>query len=83
MEELREHGTARAQAIDWYDEYLAQAPTGAYAAEALGRKMILTNEAGGPAEARPIADEYLRRFPAAATPELGARAPARSVGWLP
>ena len=53
----------RAQAIDWYDEYLAQAPTGAYAAEALGRKMILTNEAGGPAQARPIAGEYLLRFP--------------------
>ena len=61
-EELREHGT-RAQAIDWYDEYLAQAPTGAFAAEALGRKMILTNEAGGPAQARPIASEYLLRFP--------------------
>ena len=64
VEELREHATARARAIDWYDHYLAQAPTGAYAAEALGRKMILTNEAGGSADARPLADEYLRRFPA-------------------
>ena len=64
VEELREHGSARARAIDWYDHYLAQAPTGAYAAEALGRKMILTNEAGGPADARRLADEYLRRFPA-------------------
>lgn len=65
-EELREHGTrgqSQAQAIAWYDDYLAQAPTGAYAAEALGRKMILTNEAGGPAKARPIANEYLLRFP--------------------
>jgi hypothetical protein len=65
-EELREQGTpaeARAQAIIWYDEYLARAPTGAYAAEALGRKMILTNEVGGPAQARPIAREYLLRFP--------------------
>ena len=33
------------------------------AAEALGRKMILTNEMGGPAQARPIAREYLLRFP--------------------
>jgi hypothetical protein len=64
VEELREHPTARARAIVWYDHYLAQAPTGAYAAEALGRKMILTNEAGGLAEARSLADEYLRRFPA-------------------
>ena len=66
VEELREHGSAgdaRAQAIVWYDEYLARAPAGPYAAEALGRKMILTNELGGPARARPIAREYLVRFP--------------------
>jgi hypothetical protein len=65
-EELREGGTpdeARAQAIIWYDQYLALAPRGAYAAEALGRKMILTNEVGGPAEAQPLAREYLLRFP--------------------
>jgi len=61
VEEFGERGTARA--IAWYDEYLARAPAGAYAAEALGRKMTLTNELGGSAEARPIADEYLRRFP--------------------
>ena len=61
-EELREHGTED-EAIAWYDDYLAQAPRGAYAAEALGRKMILTNEVGGPDGARPIAREYLRRFP--------------------
>jgi hypothetical protein len=61
-EEQREHGTA-AQAIAWYDQYLARAPAGAYAAEALGRKMILTNEVGGPAQARPLAREYLLRFP--------------------
>jgi len=61
-EEARENGT-RAQAIDRYEEYMDQAPKGAYADEALGRKMILTNEAGGPAQARPIAGEYLLRFP--------------------
>jgi hypothetical protein len=61
-EELRGHG-AEAQAIAWYDEYLARAPMGAYAAEALGRKMILSNELGGPARAEPIAREYLLRFP--------------------
>jgi TolA-binding protein len=62
-EELREHGT-EAQAIAWYDDYLAEAPRGAYASEALGRKMILTNQMGGPASARSIAHEYLLRFPA-------------------
>jgi hypothetical protein len=61
VEELRAQGTA--QAIVRYDEYLAQAPAGAYAAEALGRKMILTDERDGRSAARPIADEYLRRFP--------------------
>jgi TolA-binding protein len=61
VEELRQGG--RAQAIAWYDEYLARAPTGTLAAEALGRKMMLTGEGEGPARARPLADEYLRRFP--------------------
>jgi len=61
VEEAR--GSGMPQAIAWYDEYLARAPSGAYAAEALGRKMTITSEAGGPAKARPIAEEYLRRFP--------------------
>lgn len=60
-EELREQGAARA--ITWYDEYLTGAPGGAYAAEALGRKMILTNELGGSDKARAIARQYLLRFP--------------------
>jgi hypothetical protein len=61
VEESGEHGTTRA--IVYYDDYLARAPTGPYAAEALGRKMTLTSDSGGPEEARPIAEEYLRRFP--------------------
>ena len=61
VEELRAPGSAAA--IGWYDQYLAGAPGGTYAAEALGRKMILSNEVTGPASSRPIAEEYLRRFP--------------------
>ena len=61
VEESRGSGVARA--IAWYDEYLAQAPTGGYAAEALGRKMIVAKQVGGVAKARAIAEEYLRRFP--------------------
>jgi TolA-binding protein len=61
VEELRAGG--RAPAIEWYDEYLSRAPTGTYAAEALGRKMVLTKELVGPESARAIAEEYLRRFP--------------------
>jgi hypothetical protein len=61
VEEARPSG--RAQAISWYEEYLVRAPAGTYAAEALGRKMVLTKELSGAASARPIAEEYLRRFP--------------------
>jgi TolA-binding protein len=59
--ELRPAG--RVTALERYDEYLARAPAGTYAAEALGRKMTLLNEAGGAPKARAIAEEYLRRFP--------------------
>jgi TolA-binding protein len=61
VEELRSSGWG--SAILRYEEYLSRAPTGTYAAEALGRKMVLTKEVEGPASARPIAAEYLRRFP--------------------
>ena len=57
------HGSGTARAMARYDEYLARAPTGAYAAEALGRKMTLMRQVGGAAQARPLAEEYLRRFP--------------------
>jgi hypothetical protein len=58
-----EESRDRARAIAWYDEYLERAATGTYSAEAWGRKMVLTNELKGRASARPIAEEYLRRFP--------------------
>jgi TolA-binding protein len=61
VEESSADGGSRA--IRFYDDYLARAPKGAYAAEALGRKMILTRDLGGPGKARPIANEYLLRFP--------------------
>jgi TolA-binding protein len=61
VEEARPSGSA--QAITWYDVYLSRAPRGAYAAEALGRKLTLVHQTGGVAQAQPIAEEYLRRFP--------------------
>ena len=51
------------RAVGWYDRYLGEAPTGAYASEALGRKMTATEKLRGLEAARDIAREYLRRFP--------------------
>ena len=48
-------------AIAWYDRYLAEAPNGEFASEALGRKLVAVHRGSG--QARPIAEEYLRRFP--------------------
>jgi len=65
-------------ALRWYDRYLAEAPEGAYASEALGRKMMTLRRIGQQAEASEIAADYLRRFPTgayahAARPLLRAR----------
>ena len=51
------------RALSWYNRYLTEAPTGAYASEALGRKMTATEKLRGPEVARDIARDYLRRFP--------------------
>ena len=61
VEEASDRGLARA--IEWYDAYLTRAPAGTYASEALGRKMTLTSKLEGTSRARPVAEEYLRRFP--------------------
>jgi hypothetical protein len=50
-------------AIGWYDRYLAETPNGEFASEALGRKLIAVQRVSGTVSARPIAREYLRRFP--------------------
>jgi len=60
---VAEVGDGAARAVALYDEYLARAPYGPYAGEALGRKMILSNDQGDAAQARAIARQYLHRFP--------------------
>jgi hypothetical protein len=61
---LSESGTdGDARALAWYDLYLSEAPAGAYASEALGRKMTATEKLRGLSGARAIAREYLQRFP--------------------
>ena len=61
LDELREGG--RPKALSWYERYLEEAPAGAYASEALGREMIVTQDLIGFAAAQRVAEDYLRRFP--------------------
>lgn len=61
-EEVRRSPT---EAVTWYERYLEEAPGGPLASDALGRKMLLLRGTGG-REARDVAREYLRRFPAGA-----------------
>lgn len=49
-------------ALSWFDVYLAEAPQGTVASEALGRKMVLRQRLDGNAAARPLAEAYLTRF---------------------
>jgi hypothetical protein len=56
-------GAGLVHALQWYDRYLDEAPSGSFVAEALGRKMMAVRELYGVAQARTVADEYVRRFP--------------------
>jgi hypothetical protein len=51
-----------AAATRWYARYLRDNPTGTYAAQALGRKLLL-DETQAPAASHDDAQEYLSRFP--------------------
>jgi hypothetical protein len=56
-------GAGLVHALGWYDRYLEEAPSGSYVAEALGRKMVAVRDLYGVAQARAVAEEYVRRFP--------------------
>ena len=51
------------QAVNWFDTYLAESPRGVYAAEALGRKLLIVQHTRGSAAAAQLAREYLAKFP--------------------
>ena len=51
------------RSLAWYDLYLGEAPGGPYAAEALGRKMMVLERGRRHDEAVAIAADYMRRFP--------------------
>jgi ferric-dicitrate binding protein FerR (iron transport regulator) len=55
--------TARKTALEWYERYLSESPRGTYVPQALGRQMVLVHKLRGVAAARPLATEYLARFP--------------------
>jgi hypothetical protein len=59
--EEEEHATG--EALRWYDTYVSEAPGGAFAGDALGRKMVLVSRAQGRDAARSLAQRYLERFP--------------------
>jgi TolA-binding protein len=50
-------------ALGWYDRYLAEAPDGEHASDALGRKLTLLQRSNRTAEALAVARDYLRTFP--------------------
>jgi TolA-binding protein len=49
--------------LDWNETYLRESPNGAYASQALGRKIMIIQRLRGTDEARPLATDYLQRFP--------------------
>jgi hypothetical protein len=59
---LAEDGGDRADAVSWYGRYLREDAAGTYAAQALGRRMLIESRGGSPA-ASIDAEEYLHRFP--------------------
>jgi len=59
---LAEDGGDQHGAVSWYGRYLREDSSGTYAAQSLGRKMLIESDRGGPA-ARADAGDYLRRFP--------------------
>ena len=59
---LAEDGGDRSGAVSWYGRYLREDAAGTYAAQALGRKMLIESRRGSSA-AGIDAEEYLHRFP--------------------
>jgi hypothetical protein len=60
---LAENQGDAAGALGWYDTYLRENAGGVYAPEASGRQMMLVQRVRGPGDARPVAAQYLQRYP--------------------
>jgi TolA-binding protein len=51
------------EALKWYETYLSEAPKGSFAAEAMGRKLVVLVRSGDRTASRTTAETYLKRFP--------------------
>jgi TolA-binding protein len=60
---LAEGRGALSDALASYDRYLSEARNGTFAAEAFGRKLVVTRKVAGDETARSVARDYLARFP--------------------
>jgi len=60
---IEETAGDRKAALGWYTQYLKDSPRGVFAAEALGRQMEGVAHLQGRSAARPLAEQYLKRFP--------------------
>jgi len=58
-----ENATQLTEARRFYELYLRETPRGGFAAEALAGRMRMVAAQDGSGAARPIAEEYLKRFP--------------------
>lgn len=56
--------------LSYFDTYLRESPSGRYAAESLGRKLATLRQMQGSRAARPVAEEYLSRYPKGAYAEV-------------
>jgi hypothetical protein len=54
--------SAMKTALDWYERYLQESPSGPFVRPVLGRRMVLVQKLRGTTAARPLATEYLERF---------------------
>jgi hypothetical protein len=59
---LAEGSGQDAAALDGYETYLRESPSGSYASQALGRKLLLVQRLHGMSAARPVASAYLARY---------------------
>jgi TolA-binding protein len=65
--------SSHSQAARWFRTYLAEAPSGVFAREALGRLMEALAGSGDEAGARSAAQRYLKRYPSGPHAALASR----------